>query len=188
LLTIAVAVSGGAILRAAARVFLGWGPKHDPLLTRQPEEESPTTEQAHPLLLVVTGITLALGLAISLVPGLGQRAEYGAARFRNRAAYAQQVLHGKPVPTTKRLPFAIEPTSTESVLYGIGGAVLALVTAAFGLWRRRLPEALRALGDRALRPAVEVLRAAHSGVIGDYVMWLTVGTAVIGGVWAITLR
>jgi hypothetical protein len=28
----------------------------------------------------------------------------------------------------------------------------------------------------------------HSGVIGDYVMWLTVGTAVIGGIWAIALR
>lgn len=27
-----------------------------------------------------------------------------------------------------------------------------------------------------------------SGVIGDYVMRLTVGTAVIGGVWAVTLR
>jgi multicomponent Na+:H+ antiporter subunit D len=188
LLMIAIAVSGGAILRAGARVFLGLGPKHDPLLTRQPEEEAPTTEQAHPLLLVVTGVMLALGLVISLVPGLGQRAEYGAQRFRDRAAYAQQVLHGKPVPATRRLPFAIEPTSTESVLYGIGGTVLALATAAFGLWRRRLPKALRALGDRALRRPVDVLRAAHSGVIGDYVMWLTVGTAVIGGVWAITLR
>jgi hypothetical protein len=27
----------------------------------------------------------------------------------------------------------------------------------------------------------------HSGVVGDYVMWITVGTAVIGGVWALTL-
>jgi hypothetical protein len=28
----------------------------------------------------------------------------------------------------------------------------------------------------------------HSGVIGDYVAWITVGTAVIGGVWALLLR
>jgi multicomponent Na+:H+ antiporter subunit D len=188
LLTIAVGVSAGAILRAGARVFLGWGPKDDPLLTQQPEEEAPTGEQSHPLLLAVTGVMLALGLVVSLVPGLGQRAEYGAERFRDRAAYAQQVLHGKPMPTTRTLPFALEPTSTASVLYGIGGAVLAVLTAAFGLWRRRLPDAVRSFGERALRPPVDVLRAAHSGVIGDYVMWLTVGTAVIGGVWAITLR
>jgi hypothetical protein len=28
----------------------------------------------------------------------------------------------------------------------------------------------------------------HSGVIGDYVMWITVGTALVGGVWALLLR
>jgi len=28
----------------------------------------------------------------------------------------------------------------------------------------------------------------HSGIVGDYVMWLTVGTALIGGIWAVTLR
>jgi hypothetical protein len=34
---------------------------------------------------------------------------------------------------------------------------------------------------------VNVLKAAHSGVVGDYVMWLTLGTAVLGGVWILTL-
>jgi hypothetical protein len=28
----------------------------------------------------------------------------------------------------------------------------------------------------------------HSGIVGDYVMWITVGTALLGGVWALTLR
>jgi hypothetical protein len=32
------------------------------------------------------------------------------------------------------------------------------------------------------------LKAVHTGVPGDYVMWITVGTAVIGGVWTLTLR
>ena len=90
--------------------------------------------------------------------------------------------------TTPQLPFAVQPTATSSIVYGIGGTLLALATAAFGLWRRRLPEALRAGAARALAPAVGGLRAVHSGVIGDYVMWLTVGTALIGGVWAVTLR
>jgi hypothetical protein len=34
---------------------------------------------------------------------------------------------------------------------------------------------------------LNVLKAAHSGVIGDYVMWLTVGTAILGGIWVFTL-
>jgi hypothetical protein len=32
------------------------------------------------------------------------------------------------------------------------------------------------------------LRAAHSGHIGDYISWLTFGVAVIGGLFAFTIR
>jgi multicomponent Na+:H+ antiporter subunit D len=188
LLMLAAGVSAGAVLRAGARVFLGWGPKRDALLTQQPEEDAPTSEKVRPVLLVVTGVMLALGLAISLVPGLGQRSEVGAQRFVDRTGYAAFVLHDRPMPTQPRPPYAVEETATSSVLYGIGALLIAIATAAFGLWRERLPELWRAAVARALGPPVEALRAAHSGIIGDYVMWLTVGTAVVGGVWAATLR
>jgi hypothetical protein len=32
------------------------------------------------------------------------------------------------------------------------------------------------------------LRAAHSGHVGHYVAWLTFGTALVGGLFALTLR
>lgn len=180
LLMVAAGISAGAILRSGARVFLGWGPKEDTLLTQQDKEDPPSTEKMRGLLVVVTAVMLALGLAVSLVPGLGQRAEAGADRFRDRAAYAQFVLHGKPMPTTPQLPFAIEPTALESIGYGLGGGVIALGVAAWGLWRRRVPS--------FAGPPIRVLKAAHSGIIGDYVTWIVVGTAVIGGVWAVTIR
>jgi hypothetical protein len=82
----------------------------------------------------------------------------------------------------------VQPTTESSVLYGLGAGALALLTAAFGLWRRRLPDAWRLAVGRAARGPVGGLHAVHSGVIGDYVMWITVGTALIGGVWALTLR
>jgi nitrate reductase gamma subunit len=81
---------------------------------------------------------------------------------------------------TARLPFALEPASGESIGYGLGAGVLAAVAAAFGLWRRRLVEACP-------RP-ITVFKELHSGVVGDYVMWIVLGTAVIGGVWAVTLH
>jgi uncharacterized membrane-anchored protein YjiN (DUF445 family) len=28
----------------------------------------------------------------------------------------------------------------------------------------------------------------HSGIVGDYLLWIAVGGAVIGGVWGLTLR
>jgi hypothetical protein len=60
--------------------------------------------------------------------------------------------------------------------------------AAFGLWRTRLPALVLAATVRALRPPVQVVREAHSGIVGDYLFWLTIGTAVIGVVLAFTLR
>jgi multicomponent Na+:H+ antiporter subunit D len=188
ILMAASAVSAGAILRAGARVFLGWGSARDPLLSQQPPEEPPPVRGGRGLLVAITAAMLALGLVTSVVPGLGQRAEYGAERFRDRAAYADRVLHGQPMHETARLPFVVEPTTGESVLYGVGAGLLSVLVAAFGLWRARLPSAWRRVGGRVLGSPVAGLKAAHSGVVGDYVMWLTVGAALLGGVWAVTLR
>src|SRR5206468_964780 len=82
-------------------------------------------------------VVILLGAAVSLVPGLAQRSEYGAERFRDRGAYAGHVLHGAPVPTSARLPYAVAHSTLESVLYGVGATALALALAALGLYRRR---------------------------------------------------
>jgi multicomponent Na+:H+ antiporter subunit D len=131
---------------------------------------------------------VVLGIAISLVPGLGQRAEYAADRFRDRAGYAARVLRGHPIEPAPNLPVTILHTSLESVLYG-GGATLVAVGLAFvGLYRRRLPRVLSVVGTRTLAPPIRILRELHSGVVGDYVTWVAVGTAVLGGVWALLLH
>jgi multicomponent Na+:H+ antiporter subunit D len=182
------ALAGAALLRAGARVFLGWGSDVDPLLSPERDEAPPRPAAAVPFLVGVTGVAVVLGTLVSVAPGLAQRSEYGAERFSDRAAYAGRVLHGLPVPTTPRPPFAVAHTSLESVLYGVAATVLALALAALGLYRRRLPGTAREAAGRLLAPPLDGLRALHSGVIGDYIMWVTVGTALIGGVWALTIR
>lgn len=188
LLTVAGGVSAGALLRAGARVFLGWGDREDPLLTPEPPEEPTERDAAVAPMIVTATVAIALGLALSLVPGLQQRSEHGAARLVDRAGYAARVLHGVQAAPAPRPPFTIEAATTASWAYGVGALALALATAAFGLWHRRLPALVRDLGARTLGPPVEVVRSAHSGIVGDYLLWLTIGTAVIGGVWAVTLR
>jgi multicomponent Na+:H+ antiporter subunit D len=74
------------------------------------------------------------------------------------------------------------------VLYGIGAGVVMLAGAAFGLYRRRLPSRFRRRAGRVFDPPVALLKALHSGLVADYVVWMTVGTALVGGVWALTLR
>ncbi len=39
-----------------------------------------------------------------------------------------------------------------------------------------------------IRRSRKVLKAVHSGVVGDYVTWVVVGTAVTGAAWALLLR
>jgi multicomponent Na+:H+ antiporter subunit D len=113
--------------------------------------------------------------------------EQAAGRAKDRIAYVDRVLrhHEAHEP---RPPVVIEATTTDSVLYGIGGTVIALAVALVGLYRRRLPELLLSPLRVALGPPFAALRAAHTGVIGDYVAWITVGTAVVGGVWALLLH
>jgi multicomponent Na+:H+ antiporter subunit D len=181
-------VCSGAILRAGARVFLGWGPAEDPLLSREPEEKPEERGAAYAPMIAVTAVMIVLGLAVSVVPGLEGRIEHGAERFRDGTAYAAQVLHGHRAPGTPHVAASIPAASGESIAYGIGAAAIALATAWFGLYRRRLPARVRSAGRAALGQPVAVLRAAHSGLVGDYLTWLAVGTATIGAIWVLALR
>ena len=187
LLMIAGAVSAAAILRAGARVFLGWGPKRDPLLAPEPGEEPPEGKGSGRLMLAATATLVAAGLVASVVPGLHDRSEQSAARFVDRGAYVAHVLRQRPVEPLPRVPIAIPRATGDSIAYGLGAAALTLVATFFGLYRRRIPDGLRAVSARIFDPPVGALKAAHSGIVGDYVMWLTVGTAILGGVWLLTL-
>jgi multicomponent Na+:H+ antiporter subunit D len=179
LLWLAGALASASLLRAGARIFLGRGGRHDPLLSPEMHEQPPPRGRRRAVLIPATALLILVGLVVSVVPGLPQRTEAAAARFRDRAGYASFVLHGTPVPHGASLPFALEPASLESILYAVGATGLALALAALGLVRPPW---------RALRPAVRGLKAVHSGVVGDYVMWVTVGTALVGGIWAIALK
>jgi multicomponent Na+:H+ antiporter subunit D len=188
LLWLGSALAGAALLRAGARIFLGWGDADDPLLGKAMEEDPLERDVLRPLLIAVALTAVVLGLAISVVPGLGQRAEYAATRFEDRSGYAARVLHGRPFPATPSLPVAIQHTSLESVLYGMSATILALALALVGLYRRRLPRVVSLGARRTLAPPIHVLRELHSGVVGDYVTWVAVGTAVVGGAFALLLH
>jgi multicomponent Na+:H+ antiporter subunit D len=176
------ALAGAALLRAGARIFFGWGGDEDELLGKPIEEDPRERNAFRPLLVAVALTAVVLGLAISVVPGLGQRAAYAADRFRDTAGYSAVVLHATPMSPPASLPVAISHTSLESVLSGVGATIFALALALVGLYRERLPS------TPGVAPTVRVLHALHSGVVGDYVTWVAVGTAFTGGIWALLLH
>ena len=188
LLWLGSALTGAALLRAGARVFLGWGDVEEELLGRAIEEDPVERDVLRPLLVGVALVSVVLGVAISIVPGLGQRAEYAAERFRDTSGYAAIVLHGRAVTPPPRLPVSIRHTSLESILSATGTTIFALGLALVGLYRSRLPRGVSRAARRTLAPPIRVLHALHSGVVGDYVTWVAVGTAVTGGIWALLLH
>jgi len=185
-LMVASGVSSAAILRAGARIFLGWGPAHDPLLAPQPDEDPPSGRPSGRLMVGVTAVLVAAGLALSVVPGLQDASEHAAERFVDRQAYVAHVLESKHEAPLSA-PVVVRRATTASIAYALGTGALALLVTWLGLYRRRLPGAVRAAGNRILGQPVALLKAAHSGLVADYVMWLTLGTAVLGAVWLLTL-
>jgi multicomponent Na+:H+ antiporter subunit D len=185
---VASGVCAGAMLRAGARIFLGWGTEKDGMLTPEPDEEAPEHEVNVKVLVAVAGLAIVLGLAASLVPGIEGRTELAAERFADTSAYRAVVLHGAAHGNAAaHLPFSLLSFDTASVLYGLLALAIAAATAAFGLWHRRLPRRVLSAGARTLGPPAAVMRLAHSGIVGDYLLWLSGGALAVAAIWALTL-
>jgi hypothetical protein len=98
------------------------------------------------------------------------------------------VLHGATRgDAAAHLSFSFLSVDPASALYGLAALGIAAATAAFGLWHGNLPGRIRQFGGRTLGPPVAVVRGAHSGIVGDYLLWLSAGTVAIAAVWALTL-
>lgn len=183
-----VIVSSGAVLRAAGRIWLGWGPAPAGPSTKPESEDDPGDDDSErpegrtPLVMVVPPVALlVVALAFAFVPHLAQRATDAAAGFSNRAAYAAAVLHGAHLPVAH--PSA-PATTAFHVLIDVGEAAGAVVLAAVALGRRRWIATVRDAAEAVTDP----LRRLHSGHVGDQVSWLIVGLAVLAGASGLALR
>jgi multicomponent Na+:H+ antiporter subunit D len=187
------ALTAGAVLRVAGRVFLGWGPRE---LDRFPadrfgelEDETETVEareRTPKSMFVPALLLLAAGLALGLVPHLATGAQHAAAHFQDQRGYATAVLDGKEIPAATG--GSEHPTLTGRA-YGLISTAAAIGLAALALFRKRLPAWLRAAGRAVdIRPALLAVRRVHSGHIGDYIAWLTLGLAGVGGLFSLALR
>jgi multicomponent Na+:H+ antiporter subunit D len=177
-------LTGGAVLLAAARVFGGIGerPRRDRYEEgegREPEV-SEAARNRTPAVMYAPAIVLAVAaLTIGLIPGIDDAAITAAHHFTDRMAYASTVLAGGggSVPAVAAPPLrSIDwPLAAFSTLGAIAVAWIALRARH---WRRSAPA-------RAIADAVEALRNLHTGRIADYVTWLVVGAALLGGLLAL---
>lgn len=179
------ALTGGAVLRAGMRVFLGMGtPPSAGGGTRGTSEHQETDKSVRgaPVTMVATAVALlAGGLILGLLPGLPALAQDAAHQLLDSAGYAAAALDGvRAVPPPTPLVVTWSP---DGLLLGIGSALLALLVATIALHSDRPPQRLRWVVHSwalyMLRLPLRALRAAHSGHLGDYVVWLLLGVTLL---------
>jgi multicomponent Na+:H+ antiporter subunit D len=184
---------GGAVLRVAGGVFYGLGdpPGEEPEMAKEASEETSETEQGRnrtPLSMIVpAAVLIAAAIGLVFVPHLGPAVEAGAVRFEDQAAYNATVLSGARVAH----PVAIAPAGSTGITVadvatGVGSALGGLVLAFLALYWRRLPVLRR--GFEPGRGLARPLDRFQSGVVNDYVTWIVLGLACLGGALAFSIR
>jgi multicomponent Na+:H+ antiporter subunit D len=191
LFVIVSAATGGAVLRVAGRVFLGWGPSEgpDPSQARAAEERVDETrdERTHTpvLMMIVPALLLAATMAAGLIPGAVPWVERMATRFVDHHAYAAWVLHGARIAWPHTPTTHVQAIDVVTAVLAVLGA---LGLAALGLFGRPLREGLPRAVRVPSRAIVHGLRGLHSGHIGDYIAWWTAGAGTLGAVCLVALR
>jgi multicomponent Na+:H+ antiporter subunit D len=186
-------LAGGAVLRFAGGVFYGLGdpPSEDAEMAEMAAEETSETESGRnrtPLTMIIPpALLVACAAAIALIPQLGPVIQAAAVRFQDQAGYNATVLAGAHILHPVALA-AAEPTgiTLSGVMTGTGSAIGALVLAFLALYWRRLP-----LLRRGYEPGAGLttpIQRFQSGVVNDYVTWIVLGLAAIGGVLALVVR
>ena len=183
---------GGAVLRVAGGVFYGLGdrPAEDPQMAREAAEETSETtggKDRTPLTMIVPPAVLVVAaIVVALIGPLGPAVQAAAVRFQDQAGYNATVLHGARLihPVAVFAAGPADVTLTD-VLAGLGSVAGALILAWLALYWRRLPLL------RARQPSASLAAAARrfqSGVVNDYVTWIVIGLAALGGIFAAIFR
>lgn len=163
------ACTGAAVLRAAGRIFLGWGAQPGAEQQGPSEEESETANRPLWLMIIPVGLLLLLALLTGLDP---------ATRFAARAAARFIAWDGGASLGKLASPAFVPPTPPPHPFVPWLTIGLAILIAGHDLARARLPEIWLAVSDRAIRPLFVVIDRLHNGVVGDYVAWIVVGLAL----------
>jgi multicomponent Na+:H+ antiporter subunit D len=177
-LVLVSALTGGAVLRAGLRIFVGLGDEPDPgPSTREEREAEAPPPRRAPRAVLPPLVLLAVPCAVAVWPGTAGVADRAGAAVTDTSGYADTVLRGAQVTA----PAVVSEQLWQwlSVALGVAAALLALAFAAAALWPSRRPRVLRT-ALVPVRPTMRVLHVVHRAHVGDYVSWVLVGFTVLG--------
>jgi multicomponent Na+:H+ antiporter subunit D len=192
--SLVIALSGlltaAAVLRVAARAFLGLGERHDdsageggPKIPMERETDGHSRRTPATMLLPAF-LLLGLALVVALSGTFRDAVESMSLRMTSPEGYRALVLHGDSAALSLVAPSSSEFPSFWRELTTAGVAILLALAALY-------PSALGRPGQlvsQALGTAMRPLRDLHSGRIGDYIAWFVFGVAAYGGFLLLSAR
>ncbi|MGI8869330.1 MAG: complex I subunit 5 family protein [Mycobacteriales bacterium] len=173
-------LTGGAVLRAALRVFAGLGDRPaeaDRWSAERADKEEPETGRrllrTPPAMLVPAVVLLAAAAAIGLVPGLVGAVARSASEFVDGQGYGAAALRGA-TGVSMGSEHLTEWTASGLAL-SLTSVALATALAVVASYRTRATVRAAAM----LRVPMQTLRRIHVGHIGDSVAWMVAGVVVL---------
>jgi multicomponent Na+:H+ antiporter subunit D len=180
------AFTAAAVFRVGMHTFFGWG--DGTLSDRAAEigelpETSPEDRKLHWFLVVPPALCIVFAIALFADPHWLQTLRDAAAAMASQPAYLHTSYTGQHVPLTQPSWHEAIP---GAILRSLIALAIALLLALSSVFRNRLPRPARvgAFLERGFRP----LREMQSGHPGDYVLWITVGTALFSAASVVFLR
>jgi multicomponent Na+:H+ antiporter subunit D len=173
---LAGAVTGGAVLRAFGRIYLGLGKEVEATARRAPRikenRETKGNEGRTPVTMwLPAAVLLVVGMSVMLWPGLREGALHAAGRATETGSYRGAVLRAEGVK---------ESGLSDEGAMGLGTAAVTVLLA-LGCAGAGLSGILRGGWGRAAAVVVDRVRAIQTGEVGDYVTWFVIGIAAYGG-------
>ncbi len=170
LLSMAVGLTAGALLRTTLRIFTRLGERTE----RDDGHEEERRESSSPrALLLVSAFLIAGCIAIGVVPEVRRATAHAAIALVNAGDYRAAVLDHHAIAPHAH---AVHAATAES--YGFALLSLSIALAVGLVPFARAPVIRRSV--RALAKLASPIHAAHTGGIGDYVAWMMAGTAAVG--------
>lgn len=189
-LSIVIALSGlltgAAVLRVAARAFLGWGDRHDASGPKiDMERETQAKSAGTPATMILPAIfLLALSIVLALSGNVREWVETMALRMTDAGGYRNLVLNGNSAALTAVARASSDFPSYWRELTTCGLAIALAMAALYPSALGRGGQAVSNMFGRFMLP----LRTIHSGRIGDYVAWFVFGVAAYGAFLLIWVR
>jgi multicomponent Na+:H+ antiporter subunit D len=180
------ALTAAAVLRVGMHTFFGWG--DGTLSDRAAEigelpETSPEDRKLHAFLILPPALCILFAIALFADPHWLHIMRDAAAAMASQPAYLHTSYTGQNVALTQPSWREAIPSAITNSLIALAIAILLALSSVF---RNKLPRNIRvgAFLERGFRP----LRELQSGHPGDYVLWITVGTAIFGSASLLLLR